>query len=79
MAYSIIRPLLNERTANKMVIYGHDQSEWKQAILADVDADQLPSCYGGTSDTKVSLHIFYILILKKSCEIVEKYWYIIYF
>ena len=44
---------MDERTANKMVIYGHDENEWKQALLADVDADQLPTCYGGTNETNV--------------------------
>ena len=58
MAYSIVRPLMDERTANKMVIYVHDENEWKQALLADVDADQLPPCYGGTNETNVILKLF---------------------
>jgi hypothetical protein len=53
MAYSIVRPLMDERTASKMVIYSHGDREWKQALLADVDVDQLPLCYGGTNNTNV--------------------------
>ena len=47
IGYALIKPFLHERTANKISIY-HDTEEWKQAILAEVDADQLPFCYGGS-------------------------------
>lgn len=43
----MLKPFLHERTTNKIFIFGHDPEEWKAAILADVDADQLPVCYGG--------------------------------
>jgi len=48
VGYRILRPLVNEKTANKVVIYSHDQEEWKKALLEEIDADQLPACYGGT-------------------------------
>ena len=43
----MLKPFLHERMTNKIFIFGHDPEEWKAAILADVDADQLPVCYGG--------------------------------
>lgn len=48
VGYRILRPLVNEKTANKVIIYSHDQEEWKKALLEEIDADQLPACYGGT-------------------------------
>ena len=48
IGYAIIKPFIHEGTANKIVIFGSDSQGWKKAILAEVDADQLPVCYGGT-------------------------------
>ena len=49
IGYAIARQFLHERTANKVVIFTHDkQEESRKALLADIDADQLPQCYGGT-------------------------------
>jgi hypothetical protein len=48
IGYAIIKPFLHERTANKVLIFNPDSEGWKEAILAEVDADQLPACYGGT-------------------------------
>jgi len=49
IGYAIARPLLHERTANKVVIFPHDKyEESRKALLAHIDADQLPQCYGGT-------------------------------
>lgn len=48
VGYKILRPLVSEKTANKVVIYSHDAEEWKKALLEEIDADQLPQCYGGT-------------------------------
>lgn len=48
VAFTILRTFMEERTASKMVIYGYDVKEWTKALLAEIDADQLPACYGGT-------------------------------
>ena len=39
---------MDERTANKIQIFSHDSDVWKPALLAEINADQLPACYGGT-------------------------------
>jgi hypothetical protein len=46
--YSMIKPFMHEKTKNKVQIYSHDSSIWKAALLAEIDPDQLPVCYGGT-------------------------------
>ncbi|EFX85553.1 hypothetical protein DAPPUDRAFT_222572 [Daphnia pulex] len=46
--YSMMKPFMHEKTKNKVQIYSHDSSIWKAALLAEIDRDQLPVCYGGT-------------------------------
>merc|ERR550532_281696 len=41
-----MRPLLDEATVKKVVVLG---SNWKERILEDIDADQLPVHWGGTA------------------------------
>ena len=69
IAFSILRRFMDERTANKIQIYSYDPEIWKPALLAEIDADQLPACYGGTMTdpdgnpnciTKVIRNIFLI-------------------
>jgi len=48
LAWNIIKPLLRERTRQKVQIFGTDAAVYQAAILQDVDADQLPAFYGGT-------------------------------
>ena len=48
IALSILKPFMQERTVNKLTIYGHNPRIWKQALLSEIDAGQLPACYGGT-------------------------------
>ena len=48
MVYSLVKPLLNERTLSKIHFYGHDSDTWKQALLAKIPAECLPVSYGGT-------------------------------
>uniref|UniRef100_A0A0P5N3Q7 Cral/trio domain-containing protein n=2 Tax=Daphnia magna TaxID=35525 RepID=A0A0P5N3Q7_9CRUS len=48
IGFSMIKPFLNERTRNKIQIHGHDAQQWKAAILAEVNAEELPVAYGGT-------------------------------
>ena len=31
-----------------MRIFNNDSEVWKKVLLAEIDADQLPACYGGT-------------------------------
>ncbi|ELU10555.1 hypothetical protein CAPTEDRAFT_194024 [Capitella teleta] len=45
VAYNIIKPVLSEDTKNKVHVLG---SHWKERILQDIDADQLPPHWGGT-------------------------------
>jgi len=48
LAFAMIRPLLTQVTLDKIKFFGTDKSEWKAALLEDIDADQLPAYYGGT-------------------------------
>jgi hypothetical protein len=42
-----IKPALDERTRNKLKLIG---SNYEEELLAIIDADQLPPCYGGTGE-----------------------------
>jgi hypothetical protein len=44
----IMKPFINKETSEKIKIFGTDQSEWKSALLCEIDAEQLPAHYGGT-------------------------------
>ncbi|XP_068239493.1 SEC14-like protein 2 [Palaemon carinicauda] len=46
LAYAIIKPFLHEVTLKKIRIYGY--SGWKEDLLKDIEADQLPQHWGGT-------------------------------
>ena len=49
IGYAIVRPFLHDRTANKIIIYSQEQyEESRNDLLAHIEADQLPKCYGGT-------------------------------
>ena len=72
LAWNIIKPLLRERTRQKVQIFGTDAAVYQAAILQDVDADQLPAFYGGTLTdpngdprclTMVSRFRYYLIII----------------
>ncbi|CAH3196634.1 unnamed protein product, partial [Porites evermanni] len=44
IAYSLVKPFLNEVTRNKVKIFGGD---WKSELLEYIDEDNLPEYYGG--------------------------------
>jgi len=44
--YQLIKPVIDERTANKVHIFS--DHGWKEALLEIIDPDQLPEYYGGT-------------------------------
>ena len=46
IAYSIIRPFMDEVTRNKAVIYS-SREHWQPAIEALIDKEQIPMQYGG--------------------------------
>ncbi len=45
---TIMKPFVPEKTMSKIKIFGHDDKEWKAAILEHVNPEELPACYGGT-------------------------------
>lgn len=47
----MIKGQMNKGTINKLHILGHEKDEWMPALLKEIDADQLPLCYGGTSSS----------------------------
>lgn len=46
IAYNMAKPFLSEDTKNKIRVLG---SNWKDVLLKDIDADQLPKNWGGTA------------------------------
>ncbi|KAG0712931.1 SEC14-like protein 2 [Chionoecetes opilio] len=46
MAYALIKPFLHEVTLKKIKIFG--TGGWKEALLQDIDREQLPQHWGGT-------------------------------
>ncbi len=48
MAYAVVKPFLHERTRNKINIFSYDQKQWKEAILEEINPEEVPACYGGT-------------------------------
>ena len=42
-----MKPFINKETSDKIKIFGTDQSEWKLALLDEIEAEQLPVYYGG--------------------------------
>ena len=44
----MVRPLLSQVTLDKIKVFGTDREQWTEALLQDIDADQLPVHYGGT-------------------------------
>ncbi|KAI9561272.1 hypothetical protein GHT06_012228 [Daphnia sinensis] len=48
MLFAMVKPLLPATDFPKIKIFAADKNEWLPAILEEIDADQLPSFYGGT-------------------------------
>uniref|UniRef100_T1J2H6 CRAL-TRIO domain-containing protein n=1 Tax=Strigamia maritima TaxID=126957 RepID=T1J2H6_STRMM len=46
VVYAIIRPMMSDVTADKVKIFGRDR--WREAILNEIDANELPAHWGGT-------------------------------
>ena len=44
----MVKPFLHQVTLDKISVYGFDKNEWSAALLKEINADQLPVCYGGT-------------------------------
>lgn len=48
MGFNLVKPFLSAATLAKLRIFSHDAKAWKDALLEEIDADQLPAHYGGT-------------------------------
>jgi len=47
--FNLVKPFLNGTTFSKIMFLGpSDSPQTRNALLAEIDADQLPACYGGT-------------------------------
>nr|CAH0109445.1 unnamed protein product [Daphnia galeata] len=46
--FNIVKPFLSSATLAKLRIFTHDAKAWKDALLEEIDSDQLPAHYGGT-------------------------------
>lgn len=46
--FTFVKPFLSPVTLAKLSIFGHDSKMWKDALLEEIDASQLPVHYGGT-------------------------------
>jgi hypothetical protein len=67
VGFNLVKPFLSAATLAKLRIFSQDAKAWKDALLEEIDADQLPAHYGGTMTdpdgnpfclTKVSYNIF---------------------
>mmetsp|Transcript_86332 Transcript_86332/g.252635 ORF Transcript_86332/g.252635 Transcript_86332/m.252635 type:complete len:705 (+) Transcript_86332:55-2169(+) len=47
IAWSFVKPMLDEKTVAKISIYGTDRHAYTEALLELVEADQLPALFGG--------------------------------
>jgi metal transporter CNNM len=45
---ALLLPFVPLKTRTKIHIFGHDDKEWKAAILEHVNPEELPVAYGGT-------------------------------
>ncbi|XP_074643835.1 SEC14-like protein 2 [Tubulanus polymorphus] len=46
VAYKLVRPFLSDNTAKKIRVYG--RKGWKECLLNEIDAEELPVFWGGT-------------------------------
>ncbi|CAG7824057.1 unnamed protein product [Allacma fusca] len=46
--FALVKPLLAQRTLDKVQIHGYNEDKWGPVLLKLVPPDQLPVCYGGT-------------------------------
>ena len=69
-----IKVCVFQTPGKKISIYGQDAEVWKPALLAEIDADQLPVAYGGKMTdpdgnphcvTKVLKHLTLLVLLCK--------------
>ncbi|CAG7721379.1 unnamed protein product [Allacma fusca] len=49
--WHVVKPLLTKRTLAKISFYGSNKDKYKTQFLEDIDADNLPSEYGGAITT----------------------------
>lgn len=54
--FALIKPLLAQKTYEKISVYGSDQSEWEQAILEIIDCDQLGAIFNNCNLKSVLLN-----------------------
>lgn len=47
IAWSFVKPMLDEKTVSKISIFGTDKEAYSAALLEIVDANQLPALFGG--------------------------------
>lgn len=40
--FSMLVPFMHEQTRNKILIFNQDSTQWKAALLADIDPQELP-------------------------------------
>lgn len=45
--FALVKPMLNSRTLGKVQIFGANRPKWQEALLARIDADQIPPYWGG--------------------------------
>jgi len=56
--YSILKRVVDEKTMSKVIVMGHDSSEWRREIAKVVPLSQFPKMYGGEGDDlfKMGIH-----------------------
>ncbi|XP_046633868.1 SEC14-like protein 2 isoform X1 [Daphnia pulicaria] len=48
LLFALVKPILSPADIPKIKIFGNDKNEWASALLEEIDAEYVPSYYGGT-------------------------------
>lgn len=46
--HKLMTPFYHRNVIERIRMFGCNKEEWKAALIAEIDADQLPAFYGGT-------------------------------
>ncbi len=56
--WDIYKHLVPKQYFDLVNIYGTDKNEWIQALMKDIDRDQLSTAFGGTNSEGIDVHEF---------------------
>lgn len=72
LLFALVKPILSPADIPKIKIFGNDKNEWASALLEEIDAEYVPSYYGGTlTDPDGNPKCPSKVILQSSLRIIE--------